>query len=117
MRRPKPTTIDAAWFETGAIARQTASLDRYFRTGEVDETLRIIIDAFVQQLAEPQRSAVEMCLMQGMTYAEAAGVMGAQRGRRTDPKTVWRWARQGAHQLRSMLVAARWTSEMTKVPR
>ena len=117
MRRPRTATIDAAWFDTGAIGRQTASLDNYFQTGTVDPTLRIVIDAFVTQLGQPQRTAVEMCLMQGLSYAEAARTISIERGKRTDPKTVWRWARQGADAMRRMLTSAAWTSEMSKVPR
>jgi DNA-directed RNA polymerase specialized sigma24 family protein len=107
MRRPARTTLDPAALESGDIGRQTAVTDQYF-DGDVEKTLRIVVTHFMDQLREPQRAAVEMCIMKRMTYKEAAHWFTEERGIRTDPKTVWRWAQQGIAILTEMFENARW---------
>jgi len=107
MRRPARTTIDPAALESGDIGRQTAVVDDYF-DGGVEATLRIVVTHFMDQLQDPQRTAVEMCIMKRMTYKEAAEWFTAERGIKTDPKTVWRWAQQGVATLATMFENARW---------
>lgn len=116
MKRPRTAVIPPEYLETGAIGEQTASTDEYFRS--IDEaTLRIIIDNFMDKIPEPQRSAVQMCIMSRMTYEQAAEILTLERGIQTDRKTVWRWAQQGKDMMGRMLEAARWTSAMSpKVP-
>ena len=109
MRRPARTTLDPVVLESGEIGRQTATVDTYF-TNEVEPTLGIVVHQFLEQLEEPQRSAVEMCIMKRMTYKEAAEWFTIERGRKTDPKTVWRWARQGVERLGRMFRNAKWTT-------
>lgn len=108
MRRPPAVHVDPEWFADGEIGRQTATFDTYFRGGD-ERTLAIVADYFVSQLEEPLRSSVEMCVMQNIPYAEAAKYIGEMRGKTTDPKTVWRWAKQGVGQLGRMFEAAKWT--------
>jgi hypothetical protein len=95
---------------------QTADYDDYFYRDR-DEVLVLVVRSFVERLEEPVRTAVQMCLMQGLPYSEAAATISVMRGRDTDPKTVWRWARQGAERLRRMFAAADWVSEITGIPR
>ena len=109
MRRPARTTLDPAALESGDIGRQTAVTDRYF-DGDVEPTLRIVVGHFLERLPEPQKTAVEMCIMKRMTYKEAAEWFSAERGRVTDPKTVWRWAQQGVEQLAKMFERAKWAT-------
>ena len=108
MRRPRRTTLDPAALESGDIGRQTAVEDTYF-DGGVEPTLRIVMHHFLEKLQEPQKTAVEMCIMKRMTYKEAAEWFTAERGKTTDPKTVWRWAQQGVAQLATMFENAKWT--------
>lgn len=107
MRRPRRTTLDPAALESGSIGGQTASEDTYF-VGGVEPTLRIVLHHFMERLTDPQKSAVEMCIMKRMTYKEAAEWFTLERGRRTDPKTVWRWTQQGVAQLATMFEGAKW---------
>jgi DNA-directed RNA polymerase specialized sigma24 family protein len=116
MRRPRKTTISPDAFSTGDIGAQTATTDKYFHE-EKDSTIRILLDHFVSRLDEPQKSAVEMCIMAGMTYEEAAGYISIQRGIGTHKKTVWRWAKQGVNTLGEMFRQAGWATAITpKVP-
>jgi len=116
MRRPRRTTISPDAFGTGEIGAQTASTDRYFYE-EKDSTIRILLDHFVGRLDEPQKSAVEMCIMAGMTYEEAARYISVQRGIETHKKTVWRWAKQGVNTLGVMFQQAGWATAISpKVP-
>lgn len=117
MRRPRQTTLDPALLDGGLIGSQTASIDKYFESGEADDVLTIVVQNFVDKLNEPRKTAVKMCIMQGISYAEAAETISVLRGIQTDPKTVWRWAQQGVQSVGRMLQAAKWTSEVTKVPR
>lgn len=76
-----------------------------------------MIGYFMEKLPEPQKSAVEMCSMKKMTFDEAAEWFTAQRGIKTDRKTVWRWNRRGLKMLERMLHDAKWTSELGDIPR
>ena len=107
MSPTKTSLVDPEYFASGEIGAQTADHDEYFKQGG-EKTLRILIGYFVEQLEEPKRTAVQMCVMQGHSYAQAARVIGEERGRDTDPKTVWRWARKGLQDLARMLDAAKW---------
>ena len=109
MRRPRRTTLDPAALESGDIGWQTAVEDNYFDSG-VEPTLRIVVHHFLERLDEPQKTAVEMCIMKRMTYKEAAEWFTAERGRPTDPKTVWRWAQQGVERLAIMFENAKWAT-------
>jgi len=116
LRRPRKTTISPDAFGTGDIGAQTATHDKYFYEDK-DSTIRIVLDHFVARLPEPQKSAVEMCIMAGMTYQEAADHMTVQRGIVTDKKTVWRWAKQGVEMLGRMFKSAGWAGAISpKVP-
>jgi DNA-directed RNA polymerase specialized sigma24 family protein len=116
VRRPTRTTLDPVALESGDIGRQTANTDRYF-DGGVEPTLRILVSHFIERLDEPQRTAVEMCIMKRMTYKEAAEWFTLERGIKTDPKTVWRWAQQGVDRLGRMFQRARWMHAIEpKVP-
>jgi DNA-directed RNA polymerase specialized sigma24 family protein len=95
--------------ESGDIGRQTADVDTYVASG-VEPTLRIVVHQFLEQLQEPQRAAVEMCIMKRMTYKEAAEWFTLERGVKTDPKTVWRWAQQGVDRLGTMFSNAKWAT-------
>jgi DNA-directed RNA polymerase specialized sigma24 family protein len=116
VRRPRQTTISPDYFSSGEIGHQTAQHDEYFAT-DSEPTIRIILDNFVSRLPEYQKSAVEMCVMAGMTYEEAAGIITIHRGKFTHKKTVWRWAQQGVVMLGNMFKAAGWATAISpKVP-
>jgi DNA-directed RNA polymerase specialized sigma24 family protein len=111
LRRPKTAFIDPAAFGSGTIGASTANTDTYFSTSHED-TLRILVSNFLDQIPEPQRTAVEMCVMSLMTYDEAAQYFSAIRGRPTHRKTVWRWAKSGVEMLGRMLKEAKWAAEI-----
>lgn len=111
MRRPRTAVISPDYFDSGEIGRQTAGDDEYFSSLE-ESTLKIVIDHFIQRLPDLHRAAVEMCIMQNVTYADAAEILSVQRGVRTDPKTVWRWAQKGVAQLAEMFDNAKWTASL-----
>jgi DNA-directed RNA polymerase specialized sigma24 family protein len=66
----------------------------------------------LQQLEPNQRTAVQMCVMEGLSYAAAAKTIGLERGIKTDPKTVWRWARNGVQALGKMFERSGWAGMM-----
>ena len=111
MRRPRQTYLDHDYLESGPIGLSAATHDRYF-TERPEPTLRIVFDRFVEHVPEPQRTAMEMCIMKRMTYKEAAEYFTVERGKKTDPKTVWRWAQQGVQIVGKMLSRTPWAGAM-----
>lgn len=111
MSRSPEVLLDPEYLASGSIGAQTASEDEYFRTGN-EPTLRIVVDYMLQQLEEPQRTAVQMCIMERISYAQAAQWFSSERGKKTDPKTVWRWAQQGVEQLARMFEKAGWAAQI-----
>ena len=111
MRLPPEAHIDPEYFESGSIGSQTSVEDRYFRTG-AEPTLRIVVDNFMKKLDYNERVAVEMCIMQRHSYGEAARWFTQDRGIKTDPKTVWRWARKGLGKLSGMFERAGWVAQL-----
>lgn len=109
--------VSPEYFDSGAIGRMTATNDEYF-VQEMEPAVKVVLDEFVSLLPEWSRSAVQMCVMSGMTYEEAAEHISVLRNKKTHKKTVWRWARKGVEELREWLVMAPWVSTMTsgKIP-
>ena len=100
MSRPKRTSLDPASFERGEIARQTAVFD------DVEPEVRpmgLVLLQLVQQLQQPDRTAVELVTMQGLSLYEAAEIMEVELGYLADSKTIWRWCKRGERTLRSMM--------------
>lgn len=110
-------SLDPNLFESGSIGLQTAERDVHFDT-DTEPTVRMVLDVFVSLLPENHRSAVEMCIMSRLTYEEAAERISIDRGIQTDKKTVWRWAKAGAEQLRRWLIDSPWVGPLTngKIP-
>ena len=117
-KRPSNVIIPPEYFESGEIGRQTAQGDDYFSSKENENSTRMVLDTFVNLLPEWKRSAVQMCIMSNMTYEEAAYEISGLRGKRTDKKTVWRWAKSGVEDMRKWLVKSPWVGHMTnkKIP-
>jgi DNA-directed RNA polymerase specialized sigma24 family protein len=117
MVRPSTSFVDPEYFASGNIAKQTATEDTYFLK-EIEPAVRTVVDEFLQLVPEWKRSAVQMCIMANMTYADAAEKISLMRGKRTHKKTVWRWAQQGLVELREFFEVAPWVSTMTdgKIP-
>lgn len=109
--------MDPEYFSSGNIARQAATHDKYFKE-EIEPAVRVVLDEFVSLLPEWSRTAVQMCVMSGITYEEAAKHISIMRGITTHKKTVWRWARKGVEELRAWLTVAPWVGTMTdgKIP-
>jgi len=98
--RPKRTSLDPSSFDRGSVARQTAHWDN------VEEPVRpmgMVLQKLLEQLREPDRTAVELVTMQGMSLYEAAEIMENDLGYLADSKTVWRWAKRGENTLRQMM--------------
>jgi hypothetical protein len=110
-------SLDPSLFESGLIGLKTADYDEHFGN-DIEATIRMVLDVFVSLLPDNQRNAVQMCIMANLTYEEAAERISLQRGKRTDKKTVWRWARAGAEQLRLWLSDSSWVAPLTdnKIP-
>lgn len=109
--------VDPAYFESGNIGAETADRDEYF-AADYESADRIVLDSFVSLLPEYRKSAVEMCVMAGWTYEEAAAEISVRRGVKTDKKTVWRWARAGLEDLQVWLRSSPWVAAATagKIP-
>jgi len=98
--RPKRTSLDPSSFDRGSVARQTAQWD------DVEEEVRpmgMVLQRLLEQVREPDRTAVELVTMQGMSLYEAAEMMEVELGYLADSKTIWRWARRGEETLRQMM--------------
>lgn len=100
MSRPKRTSLDPASFERGSIARQTAVYDK--QDTEI-RPMGLVLQRLLEQLREPDRTAVELVTMQGLSLYEAAEIMEFDLGYLADSKTIWRWAKRGEKTLRAMV--------------
>lgn len=116
-RRPSNAIIPPDYFDSGEIGKQTASDDDYF-SSDYEESVRMVLDNFVQSLPEWKRTSVLMCVMSNITYEQAAKEISAMRGVKTDKKTVWRWAKAGLEDLKEWLSKSFWVSHITngKIP-
>lgn len=110
MPSPDRYSYDPAWLENGRHGTAAATHDRYFAGGP--GALALVLNAVVNQLPEPQRSAVQMVAMQGMTLQDAADHLEAEVGKpvgaRQDRKAVWRWVEQGLREVRARLEGSPW---------
>lgn len=104
--------------ESGGIGSIGANDAESFNATTLDDVVRIVIEKFVDQLPEYQRSAVQMTVMSRYTYEEAANMIELLRGRPTDKKTVWRWAQQGVQSIKKWLADSPWVGAIThnKIP-
>lgn len=114
MRRPERTSLDPRAFAFGEIAAQTADRDDYFARPRL-EVIQLVLDHLVDELQEPDRAAVRMCVMANLSYPEAGRLLGNDRngGKAYDPKTMWRWTKRGLATLEEWLQDAAWLSEVT----
>lgn len=95
--------ISPELFESGGIGASTANKDYYFDNRPKEEVLKIVISTLVDSLPEWEKSSVEMTIMSKMTYEQAAQEISILRGKKTDRKTVWKWARRGMKMLEEQL--------------
>ena len=102
-RRPVPILDEV---DAGALAGQLASHDNL----DLDDpqVLALLVGHLVDQLPEPQRSAVQMTQLKGLTYQEAADLLAPELGREVHRRTVWRWAEYGRRQLREWMEQTSW---------
>lgn len=100
MSRPKRTSLDPGSFERGEIGRQTAVYDNE----EVEvRPMALVLQKLLEGVKEPDRTAVELVSMQGLSLYEAAEIMEFDLGYLADSKTIWRWAKRGEKTLRQMM--------------
>lgn len=100
MSRPKRTSLDPSSFESGEIARQTAVYDSVV---EGVRPMAMVLQQLLGELQQPDRTAVELVSMQGLSLYEAAEIMEVELGYLADSKTVWRWCKRGERTLRNMM--------------
>ena len=112
----RSASVPPEFFDSGSIGAQSASYDE--KEKDSDDVVRVIIDDFIQFVPEWRRSALQMTVMAKLTYEEAAEKISELRGVRTDKKTVWRWAQEGAEIVKEYLMASPWVGAMTngKIP-
>lgn len=104
--------------ESGGLASINANDGESFNKETIDDVVRLVVEKFVDQLPEWQRSAVQMAVMSQYTYEETANMISQLRGVPTDKKTVWRWARKGVQSIKEWLAESPWVGAIThnKIP-
>lgn len=65
--------------------------------------MALVLQRLLEQVQEPDRSAVELVSMQGLSLYEAAEIMEVDLGYLADSKTIWRWSKRGERSLRKMM--------------
>lgn len=112
---PTPTSIDA-WLDGG---HQTTELlvhhDVYFADDEpTTPTLGHIFDRLLNELDEDQRIAVNLVVIGGLSYRQAALEMGLHCGPadRPNKKQAWRLVRYGLRHLRRALEGDEWVQAL-----
>lgn len=63
----------------------------------------MVLQQLLEQLQQPDRTAVELVTMQGLSLYEAAEIMEVELGYLADSKTIWRWCKRGERTLRGMV--------------
>lgn len=63
----------------------------------------MLLVKLLDKLREPDRTAVELVSMQGLSLYEAAEIMECDLGYLADSKTIWRWVKRGEKTLRQMM--------------
>jgi len=65
--------------------------------------MALVLQKLLEGVKEPDRTAVELVSMQGLSLYEAAEIMEFDLGYLADSKTIWRWAKRGEKTLRQMM--------------
>lgn len=97
--------LDPSWLRGGSLGSQTATHDNPFPEMR-DDVVALVVDRFIERLPDKEREAVSMCVIGGMSYAEAGAEMGH------DKKTVWRWCKRGLGRIESWITGAPWLREL-----
>lgn len=106
-RRPRRTTIDPSWLADGDIGFHAATEDVVYGDERgTEQTLALILDRLVERLPSPDREAVELVAMSGLSYRDAGNVLGC------DKKTAWRYVRRGLESLRATLTSTPWIADL-----
>lgn len=84
-----------------------ANTDVYFES-ELTEVLGLVIDNLVEDLEEPERSAVVMHSMMGLPLSEVADLLAPEVGRVVHRRQVKRWVDRGLASLRVSLAKTEW---------
>jgi DNA-directed RNA polymerase specialized sigma24 family protein len=75
----------------------------YDSVAEEVRPMALVLQQLLGELQQPDRMAVELVSMQGLSLYEAAEIMEVELGYLADSKTIWRWCKRGERTLRSMM--------------
>lgn len=114
-REVRRAYVEPRSFEEGNIAAGGASPAA---EDEALERLRgralgVVMVELVRRIPDPRdRAAVQMCVMEGISYKEAGALMAGDIGYVADMKTVWRWGQRGLQYIAEVVRDTPWLAEL-----
>lgn len=111
MRTPvEPRALDEG---TIGVLGASESAEHQWMHGDRVQALGVVMVELVRRIPDPRdRAAVQMAVMEGMSYADAAELMAAEVGYVPDMKTVWRWAQRGLDYIAEVVEHTAWLKEL-----
>lgn len=100
---PTPASIDA-WLANGAYDRTFGETDDYWQS-DATSALGHLIDLVLSDLPRPQRRSIELYVVAGYSYRDAARELDLYVGSppKPDGKKVWRFVQRGLADMREQI--------------
>ena len=76
VRRGKDIPYDPSRSDSGVLAGDLSYTDEYFVNEPSEDASSLVLDTLLQELPDRQRSAIELCIIGQVSYAEAGRMMG-----------------------------------------
>jgi len=76
VRRGKDIPYDPSRSDSGVLAGDLSYHDEYFANEPGEDASSLVLDTLLEDLPDRQRSAIELCIIGQVSYAEAGRMMG-----------------------------------------
>jgi len=76
VRRGKDIPYDPSRSDSGVLAGDLSYYDTYFANDPGEDAASLVLDTLLQDLPDRQRSAIELCVIGQVSYAEAGRMLG-----------------------------------------
>ena len=95
-------SYDPSMTDSGVLANDLSVTDEYFKNTDSDTHPYDFLDNILDELTDIEKSCVEMCVMQNMTYTEASRILGCS------DQTARRASIRGVNKIKDILKVSSW---------
>ena len=95
-------SYDPSMADSGVLASDLSVTDEYFKNADSDTHPYDFLDNILNELSDIEKSCVEMCVMQNMTYTEASRILGCS------DQTARRASIRGVNKIKDILKVSSW---------